>query len=101
MQFNIITCSCYYLSLSVESIKLTITQYTYSMQHIYLLHIYTSKTATLSLDDCISHAFYSYTSMVAPWIKVQDCRKALKPEGAQRLNRVDLYGKNLIPMEKL
>ena len=33
----------------------------------------------------------------------QQCRKALKSGGggAQRLNTVDLYGKNLIPMEKL
>ena len=33
---------------------------------------------------------------------MQECRKALKSgEGAQRFNRVDIYGKNVIPMEKL
>ena len=31
---------------------------------------------------------------------MQECRKALKSEGPQRLNMVDLYGKNVIPMEK-
>ena len=32
---------------------------------------------------------------------MQECRKALKSRGAQRLNMFDLYGKNVIPMEKL
>ena len=31
---------------------------------------------------------------------MQECRKALKSGRAQRLNMVDLYGKNGIPMEK-
>ena len=31
----------------------------------------------------------------------QELRKALKSVGAKSLNRIDLYGKNLIPMEKL
>ena len=31
----------------------------------------------------------------------QERRKALKSGGAKSLNRIDLYGKNLIPMEKL
>ena len=32
---------------------------------------------------------------------MQECRKALKSEGPHRLNSIDLYGKNVIPMEKL
>ena len=32
---------------------------------------------------------------------MQERRKALKSGRPQRLNRIDLYGKNLIPMEKL
>ena len=34
------------------------------------------------------------------WIQ-EHRNAALKSGGPQRLNRVDLYGKNLIPMEKL
>ena len=30
---------------------------------------------------------------------MQECRKALKSGEPQRLKRVDLYGRNLIPME--
>ena len=30
----------------------------------------------------------------------QECRKALRSWEAQRLNRVDMYGKNLIVMER-
>ena len=32
---------------------------------------------------------------------MQECRKALKSGGPQRLNMVDLYDKHVIPMEKL
>ena len=35
------------------------------------------------------------------YIDTQERRKALKTGGAKSLNRIDLYGKNSIPMEKL
>ena len=32
---------------------------------------------------------------------MQECGKVLQAKRGERLNRVDLYGKNLIPMQKL
>ena len=34
-------------------------------------------------------------------VYMQECRKALKSGEAQRFNMADMYGKNVIPMEKL
>ena len=44
---------------------------------------------------------HTHTRIVHAHTVRQECKKAFKSGGPQRLNRIDLYGKKLIPMEIL